>query len=147
MNAKANDWKREYQTPHGLTVRRASPVVGARILGIDVSQPSSDEVFNDILDVWHQFLVIVFPGQTLDEEQMVAFAERFGPLSRSATPRAHHNIKNPAIMLISNLREDGKLIGAHPDGEMHFHTDQCHQEKPMRHCLIVCDTRSKADVR
>jgi taurine dioxygenase len=61
---------------------------------------------------------------------MVAFAERFGPLSKSATPRAHHNIKNPAIMLISNVRKDGKLIGAHPDGEMHFHTDQCHQEKP-----------------
>ena len=26
--------------------------------------------------------------------------------------------------------EDGKPIGALPDGEMHFHTDQCHQERP-----------------
>ena len=33
-------------------------------------------------------------------------------------------------MLISNIREDGKQIGALPDGEMHFHTDQCHQERP-----------------
>jgi taurine dioxygenase len=33
-------------------------------------------------------------------------------------------------MLISNIREDGKPIGALPDGEMHFHTDQCHQERP-----------------
>jgi taurine dioxygenase len=32
--------------------------------------------------------------------------------------------------LISNIREDGKPIGALPDGEMHFHTDQCHQERP-----------------
>jgi taurine dioxygenase len=90
----------------------------------------ADAVFNDILDIWYQFSVIVFPGQTLDEDQMTAFAERFGPLSKSATPRAHHNHNNPAIMLISNVRRDGKLIGAHPDGEMHFHTDQCHQEKP-----------------
>jgi taurine dioxygenase len=37
---------------------------------------------------------------------------------------------HPAVMLISNIREDGKPIGALPDGEMHFHTDQCHQERP-----------------
>src|SRR5713226_3084513 len=33
-------------------------------------------------------------------------------------------------MLISNIREDGKPIGALPDGEMQFHSDQCHQERP-----------------
>jgi taurine dioxygenase len=44
--------------------------------------------------------------------------------------RGHYQAKNPAIMLISNIREDGKQIGALPDGEMHFHTDQCHQERP-----------------
>jgi taurine dioxygenase len=38
--------------------------------------------------------------------------------------------KNPAVMLVSNIREDGKPIGALPDGEMHFHTDQCHQVAP-----------------
>ncbi|MBX9774923.1 MAG: TauD/TfdA family dioxygenase [Xanthobacteraceae bacterium] len=130
MNVTAPDWKREYQTPHGLTVHPASPVVGARITGVDLARPLSDGVFKDILDAWFQYLVVVFPGQTLDEDQMVAFAERFGPLNKSANPRTHHNKKNPAIMLISNIREDGKLIGAHPDGEMHFHTDQCHQEKP-----------------
>src|SRR6478609_4452243 len=63
MNVAATDWKREYQTPHGLTVRPASPIVGARILGVDVSQPLSDAVFNDILDTWHRFSVVVFPGQ------------------------------------------------------------------------------------
>src|SRR3954465_5914494 len=106
MNVAATDWKREYQTTHGLTVRPASPIVGARIFGVDVSQPLSDAVFNDILDTWHQFSVAVFPGQALDKDQVGAFAERFGPLSKSATPRAHHKHNNPAIMLISNVRED-----------------------------------------
>src|SRR4051812_27084210 len=31
MNVAATDWKREYQTTHALTVRPASPIVGARI--------------------------------------------------------------------------------------------------------------------
>ena len=33
-------------------------------------------------------------------------------------------------MLVSNIRENGKLIGSLPDGEMHFHSDQCYLEKP-----------------
>jgi len=39
-------------------------------------------------------------------------------------------------MLISNIREDGKPIGALPDGEMHFHSDQCHQEIPAKATLL-----------
>jgi taurine dioxygenase len=40
------------------------------------------------------------------------------------------------VMLISNIREDGKPIGALPDGEMHFHSDQCHQERPARASML-----------
>ena len=39
-------------------------------------------------------------------------------------------------MLISNIREDGKPIGALPDGEMQFHTDQCHQERPAKATML-----------
>ncbi len=39
-------------------------------------------------------------------------------------------------MLISNIRLDGKPIGALPDGEMQFHTDQCHQETPAKATLL-----------
>jgi len=35
-------------------------------------------------------------------------------------------------MLVSNIRENGKLIGSLPDGEMHFHSDQCYLEKPAK---------------
>jgi taurine dioxygenase len=39
-------------------------------------------------------------------------------------------------MLISNIRQDGKPIGALPDGEMHFHSDQCHQETPAKATML-----------
>ena len=35
-------------------------------------------------------------------------------------------------MLVSNIRENGKLIGSLPDGEMHFHSDQCYLERPAK---------------
>ena len=35
-------------------------------------------------------------------------------------------------MLITNIRENGKPIGALPDGEMHFHSDGSHRDVPYR---------------
>jgi taurine dioxygenase len=72
--------------------------------------------------------VILFRGQGLTEERQVRFAEKFGPPARIHTSQFVRG--HPAVMLISNIREDGKPIGALPDGEMQFHSDQCHQERP-----------------
>jgi len=72
--------------------------------------------------------VIVLRGQTLDEDAQVRFAERFGQLSPIHT--SHHLGGNRAVMYIGNLKRDGKMVGALPLGEMHFHSDQCYQERP-----------------
>jgi taurine dioxygenase len=108
--------------------RPLSDALGAEILGLDLSAPFSDAVFAEIERKWHSNLVVLFRDQQLTEDDQVRFARCFGPLSVSHTRR--FNTDNPAVMLISNIRENGKPIGALPDGEMHFHTDQCHQEKP-----------------
>jgi taurine dioxygenase len=114
--------------PTALATRPLAPAIGAEIFGVDLAQPMSDAVFASVLESWHRNLVILLRDQHLSEDDQVRFAERFGPISRST--RGHFQAKNPAIMIISNIREDGKQIGALPDGEMQFHTDQCHQERP-----------------
>ena len=114
--------------PPALGVRQLSPALGAEILGNDVRDDIDARVFAQIRDAWHQNLVIVLRGQNLSEEDQVRFAEKFGPPAVIHTKQFVRN--HPAVMLISNVREDGKPIGALPDGEMHFHTDQCHQERP-----------------
>jgi taurine dioxygenase len=109
-------------------VRALSPALGAEILGIDLRHALDDAVFPRVRAAWHEHLVILFRNQTLSEENEVRFAERFGPPAIIHTKQFVRG--HPAVMLISNIREDGKPIGALPDGEMHFHTDQCHQERP-----------------
>jgi taurine dioxygenase len=111
-----------------MQTRPLSPALGAEIMGVDLSEPISDELFAKIQDCWHQNLVVLFRDQHLNEADQVRFAERFGPLAISHTRR--FTTANPAVMLISNIRENGKQIGALPDGEMQFHSDQCYQEKP-----------------
>ena len=39
-------------------------------------------------------------------------------------------------MLVSNIRENGKLIGSLADGEMHFHSDFCYLEKPAKGTVL-----------
>lgn len=112
----------------GFQVRPLSPAIGAEIMGIDLSRRLDDALFAQILNAWHQHLILLFRDQELNEEDQVQFAERFGPLARIHT--AQFASRHPAVMLISNIREDGKPIGALPDGEMQFHSDQCYQEKP-----------------
>lgn len=112
------------------SVRPLSPALGAEISGVDLRNPIDASLKQQFLDAWHAHLVILVRGQELDEDQQVRFAETFGPPARVTSGRTFPGIKNPSVMLISNIRQDGKVIGALPDGEMHFHTDQCHQETP-----------------
>ncbi len=111
-----------------LTVRPLSPALGAEVIGVDLSQPVDDATVARLREIWHQYLVILFRDQQLSEEDEVRFAEMFGPPATIHTKQFVRS--HPAVMLISNIREDGKPIGALPDGEMQFHTDQCHQERP-----------------
>jgi taurine dioxygenase len=116
------------QATDRLQTRPLSPALGAEILNVDLSQPLSDALFDSIRDCWHDNIVVLFRDQHLSEADQVRFAERFGALALSHTKR--YTTANPAVMLISNIRENGKQIGALPDGEMQFHSDQCYQEKP-----------------
>ncbi len=115
-------------------VRPLSPALGAEIVGVDLSRPMTKALAAQLLDAWHQNLVILLRDQKLTEEDQVRFAECFGPPAKIHTRQFVRN--HPAVMLISNIREDGKPIGALPDGEMHFHTDQCHQEFPAKASML-----------
>lgn len=112
------------------SVRPLSPALGAEISGVDLRNPIDASLKQQFLDAWHAHVVILVRGQQLDEDEQVRFAETFGPPARVSSGRTFPGIKNPSVMLVSNIRQDGKVIGALPDGEMHFHTDQCHQETP-----------------
>jgi taurine dioxygenase len=111
-----------------LATRPLSPALGLEILGVDLREPISAALTEQLRDAWHQGQIILLRDQTLSEDDQVRFAECFGPLSK--TINVHNTGGHPAVMLISNIRKDGKPIGALPDGEMHFHTDQCYIERP-----------------
>ena len=119
-----------------LVVKPLSPALGAEIAGVDLRDELSPQTVADILGAWHEHLVILFRDQTLSEDEQIRFARHFGALqkrNRPAAARNESNIQHPDLtMLVSNIRENGKLIGSLADGEMHFHSDYCYVEKPAK---------------
>jgi len=120
-----------------LIVEPLSPALGAEIAGVDLREELSAGTVAAIIDAWHQYLVILFRNQSLSEEEQIRFARHFGVLQQRGRPPEARNeasrLEHPEItMLVSNIRENGKLIGSLADGEMHFHSDFCYVEKPAK---------------
>ena len=51
--------------------------MGAEVLGVDLSLPPGKNHFGRILKAFHRHLLLVFPGQHIDEAQRVSFSQRF----------------------------------------------------------------------
>jgi taurine dioxygenase len=111
-----------------ITKRPLSDVVGAEIQGVDLSQPLDESTFDAVKEAWLEHNILLFRDQDVSEESQIRFASYFGPLTSSVFSTTD---KAPSpIMLVSNIRKEGKPIGELPDGEMWFHSDQCYIEKP-----------------
>jgi taurine dioxygenase len=114
--------------------------IGAEIRGLDLREKPDDETVKAIYQAWLDHLVIVFPGQTLEQEDLIRATTYFGALGTLDRPAKYHppgfSRVLPGIMLISNIRENGEPIGALPDGEMMFHHDMIHKEVPSKATML-----------
>jgi taurine dioxygenase len=124
-----------------LVVNPLSSALGAGVVGVNLCEDLSPQLVADIKDAWHQHLVVVFRNQSLTEEEQIRFARHFGVLQERGRPVEARNegprLQHPNLtMLVSNVRENGKLIGSLADGEMHFHSDFCYMERPVKGTLL-----------
>ena len=113
---------------------------GAEIVGIDLRKPLDKPTVEEIWKVFVERTMILFRDQTLSQQQLVAATAQFGTCAPYTRPKEFQSKTQrellPEIMLITNIREDGKTIGAHPDGEMWFHHDTIHREIPTKATLL-----------
>src|SRR5437867_9572113 len=123
-----------------LDVVPLSKHIGAEIHGLDLHDKPDDETIKAIYHAWLDHLVIVFPDQKLEQEDLVRVTGYFGEMGMPRRPPRFfpkgYSRLLPGIMLISNIRENGEPIGALPDGEMMFHHDMIHSEMPDKATLL-----------
>lgn len=117
-----------------LQIEALSDVGGARITGLDLSRELAPEQFQQVEQALHQHCFVVLPGQTLSPQQFVAFSRHWGRAEPHVIDTFHH-AQDPNILILSNVRRDGKPIGL-LDAGTYFHTDYSYLAVPAR-CTML----------
>jgi taurine dioxygenase len=102
--------------------------LGAEIIGLNLTRPVDDAAFARIHRAHLDHHVLVFRDQRITPSQQVAFSRRFGLLQIHVL-RQFQLASNPEILIVSNIREDGKPIGLGDAGQL-WHSDLSYKEHP-----------------
>jgi taurine dioxygenase len=109
-------------------------VLGARVAGVDLSQPLDAGTFSRVEAALHEHCFIVFPGQKLGSAQFVAFGRLWGRPEPHVIDTFHHP-DDANILVLSNVVRDGIPTGL-ADAGSYFHSDYSYLKVPAR-CTIL----------
>jgi len=97
--------------------------LGASITGIDLGNAMSDAMFASIYRAFLRYQVLLFPPQDVPPGRQVELARRFGEVQIHVMNQYHAD-GYPELYRLSNLDENGRPNGRHPDkGTLAWHTD------------------------
>jgi taurine dioxygenase len=112
--------------------------LGADIVGLDLAGGIDEAVFGAVARAWADHLVLRFRGQDLDDDALVRFSARFGPLDPNPTRPA--NVPNhptrAEINIISNIVVDGTPIGGLGNSELVWHQDMSYKPLPPKASIL-----------
>jgi taurine dioxygenase len=130
-----------------LAAFRAVPsgaALGAEIRGVDFSLPVPDDVKDALRRAWADHMVLLWRGQAISDEQLLAASGIFGPPHEAASRKYHLDAgqgiddaymvsRHPSVTIISNLDASGKPVRENASLgslEVVWHTDNSYVEVP-----------------
>ena len=81
----------------------------AEVLNLDLGTSLSDEEFASIRDAFYKYAVLVLRDQNINDDQQIAFSERFGALETSLGFDQYGGVTRPEISRISNVGDDNQI--------------------------------------
>lgn len=126
----------------GLTIEPLHAEFGARVEGIKLNTPLSDQAVSEIQSVIDQYSFVLFPNQTMDDPAQLALTRALGE------PEANHiKLGQEGIIdyfgTIGNVQDDGTTIGndhivtIRLTGNNVWHTDSSFRPVPT-YVSIMC---------
>ena len=111
--------------------------LGAEIAGVDLRSVSVRD-FEEIHRAWIRHLVLLFRGQKLGDEDLIAFSRRFGMLDWAPIQETGRRFVEgrPEIYVVSNVVENGVPIGSLGAGEAVWHTDMSYIPDPPKASML-----------
>ena len=111
--------------------------LGAEVVGVDL-RDVDDHTFGAIHQAWLDHLVLLFRGQNLSDDQLIAFSRRFGELDLAPIQETGRRFVEgyPEIYIVSNVIENGAAIGSLGASELVWHTDMSYQQDPPKASML-----------
>jgi taurine dioxygenase len=109
--------------------------LSAEIRGVNLGEPIADATFAEIERAYNEYGVIFFREQQITPPQQVAFTRRFGEIEFNIFGERWSVPRNPEIVVVSNVTEDGRPIGVRRAGE-NWHSDMCYTARPPRGTIL-----------
>ena len=121
------------QSYETLEVETLTPHIGAKVRGVDLSQPLTNEQARDVHQAWIDWKILVFPNQHLNRDQHKAFARRWGKLHVHPMQPTYGG--DEEILVVKTTRDSAYTSG---DG---WHTDvTCDPVPPLGSMLYITET-------
>jgi taurine dioxygenase len=105
--------------------------IGAEVTGVDLHRLGEGD-FAAIRRAFVAHCVLLFRGQRLHDDDLIAFSRRFGALDWAPVQENGRRFVDgkPEIYVVSNVMENGVAIGSLGAGEAVWHTDMSYLEDP-----------------
>ena len=112
-------------------------VLGAEMPGIDL-RAIDNTAFAAIHKAWIDHEVLLFRGQALTDENLIAFSRRFGGLDHAPIQENGRRFVDgyPEIYVVSNVLVNGEAIGSLGSGEAVWHTDMSYLADPPKASML-----------
>jgi taurine dioxygenase len=120
-----------------VTISPSGAALGAEIRNVRIDNLSAEE-FQAIYRAWLDHLVILFRGQPLSDDDLIAFSRRFGELDWAPVQETGRRFVegHPEIYVVSNVIENGVPIGSLGAGEAVWHTDMSYLKDPPKASML-----------
>ena len=111
--------------------------LGATVNGVNL-RDLNEATFARILQTWHEHSVLLFRGQTLTDQDLIAFSRRLGDLDWAPVQETGRRFVEglPEIYIVSNVKVNGEPIGSLGDGEAVWHTDMSYLDLPPKASML-----------
>src|SRR5580704_17276739 len=116
---------------NGPLVLPTGAALGAEVCGVDLKE-LTEVHFAALQRAWHDHEVILVRGQTLNDQDLIAFSRRFGDLDLAPIQETGRRFVEglPEIYIVSNVKQNGEPIGSLGAGEAVWHTDMSYLDVP-----------------
>lgn len=114
-----------------------SDVLGLEIIGVQLNPNMSKEDIEHLQDLIFRHQVVVFRDQKMTPAEQIAICRQFGEIEPH--PLKTNTCQYNEMTIVSNVSEDGKVLG-YPGPQFHlWHSDMCYELNPPKFSFLYAE--------